>query len=201
MANYPQPVTAQGKETRLSPSLLFTQTLLTANPLLATEFQQWSWLPGMGFQDINLWWGAKKKRLVPHEGIDFVQYRTRNDNARPLDSGLIIPSIFSGKIVQIHRDFLAWSLYIKHPQFVVSGRVLHTVFAHLQPTEKMETGLQIIASEKVGTLEQYKQSNAPLHLHLSLAWISEQVSSRRLSWQLLNDRDLVALVNPCEIIL
>ncbi len=151
----------------------------------------------MGFQDTGLWWGEGKKRITPHEGVDFVRYRDRNGKSWSLAGGLAVPTIFSGEIAWIHRDFLAWSLYIRHPQFVLSGRVLYTVYGHLQPGKKLCVGQRISAGEVVGFLEKYRLDNTvPLHLHLSIAWISEVVAPEQLSWQLLNDSHLVTLVDP-----
>lgn len=184
----------------VSPVEMFTRFMLTGNPAIGADFQQWSWLPGMGFLDSNLWWGTQKQRLTPHEGVDFVQYLDTSDHIRHLDSGLMIQSILAGEIVQVHRDFLAWSLYIRHPQFVVAGRVLHTVFAHLHPRQKA-LGRQVIASEEIGTLEQYSQSRVPLHLHFTVAWISGQVDPGQFSWRLLGNPEHVTLVNPNRPIL
>ena len=151
----------------------------------------------MGFQDTGLWWGEGKKRITPHEGVDFVQYLDRNGKSWSLAAGLVIPTIFSGEIAWLHRDFLAWSLYIKHPQFVLPGRVLYTVFGHMLPGENESAGRRVASGEVVGSLEKYQQNNiVPLHLHLTIAWISEVVAPEELSWQLLNDRDLVTLVDP-----
>ena len=69
---------------------LFTRSLLVANPAMAARFQEWSWMPGMGFQDDNLWWGEGKKRTTPHEGVDFVRYRDRNGKIRNLVSGVAV---------------------------------------------------------------------------------------------------------------
>ena len=151
----------------------------------------------MGFQDTGLWWGEGKKRFTPHEGVDFVRYRDRSGKVRNLVGALAVPTIFPGELARIHRAFLAWSLYIRHPQFVQPGRVLYTVYGHLQPGKKICVGLRVAAGEVVGCLEKYRQNNiVPLHVHLTIAWILEDVAPEQLSWQLLNDRDLVTLVDP-----
>ncbi len=178
-------------------SHLFTRSLLAKNPSMAARFQQWLWRPGMGFQDIGLWWGEGKKRITPHEGLDFVRFCDRSGKVRNLAGALAVPTIFSGEIARLHRDFLAWSLYIRHPQFVMSGRVLYTVYGHLQPGKKVCVGRRVVAGEVVGALEKYRLNNTvPLHLHLTIAWISEVVAPEELSWQLLNDSHLVTLVDP-----
>jgi hypothetical protein len=178
-------------------SHLFTRSLLAKNPAMAVLFQQWSWRPGTGFQDTDLWWGKEKKRITPHEGVDFVRYRDRNGKSWSLAGGLAVPTIFPGELAWCHQDFLARSLYIKHPQFELSGRVLYTVFGHLQPLEKESVGRRVAAGEVVGSLEKYQQNNiVPLHVHLTIAWIPEVIAPEDLSWQLLNDRELVTLVDP-----
>ncbi|MBW2328363.1 MAG: hypothetical protein JRF04_01885 [Deltaproteobacteria bacterium] len=178
-------------------SHLFTRSLLAKNPAMAARFKQWLWEPGMGFQDTGLWWGREKKRISLHEGVDFVRFRDRNGKVCNFVSPLAVPTIFPGEIARFHRDFLAWSLYIRHPQFVLPGRVLYTVFGHLQIGNKVCMGQRVVVGEVVGSLEKYRLNNAvPLHLHLTIAWISEVVAPEQLSWQLLNDRDLVTLVDP-----
>jgi len=178
-------------------SQLFTRSLLAKNSAMAARFQQWLWEPGMGFQDTSLWWGEGKKRFTSHEGVDFVRYRDRSGKVRNLVGALAVPTIFPGELARIHRDFLAWSLYIRHPQFVLRGRVLYTVFGHLLPGEKECVGRRVAAGEVVGFLEKYQKNNiVPLHVHLTVAWISEVVAPEELSWQLLNERDLVTLVDP-----
>lgn len=151
----------------------------------------------MGFQDIGLWWVKEKKRITPHEGVDFVRFCDRNVKVCNLVGPLAVPTMFSGEIAWVHRDFLAWSLYIRHPQFVLPGHVLYTVYGHLQPGKKVCVGRRVVAGEVVGSLEKYRLNNTvPLHLHLTIAWISEVVTPEELSWQLLNDRGLVTLVDP-----
>lgn len=178
-------------------SHLFTRNLQAKNPSMASRFQQWLWGPGMGFQDTGLWWGEGKKRITPHEGVDFVRYRDSSGEVCNLAGVLAVPTLFPGKLVRLHRDFLAWSLYIRHPQFVLPGCVLHTVYGHLQPGKRICVGQRVAAGEVVGSLEKYRHNNTvPLHVHLTIAWISEVVAPEELSWQLLNDRDLVTLVGP-----
>ena len=151
----------------------------------------------MGFQDTGLWWGREKKRISLHEGVDFVRFRDRNGKVCNFVSPLAVPTIFPGEIARFHRDFLAWSLYIRHPKFVLPGRVLYTVFGHILPGDKESVGRQVAAGEVVGFLENYHRNNiVPLHVHLTIAWISEVVAPEQLSWQLLNNPDLVTLVDP-----
>ena len=151
----------------------------------------------MGYQDTSLWWGEGKKRFTPHEGVDFVRFRDRSGKVRNLVGALVVPTIFPGELARIHRDFLAWSLYIRHPQFVMPGRVLYTVYGHLQPGKKVCVGRRVVAGEVVGSLEKFRQkSRVPLHLHFTVAWVSENVFPEQLNWQLLSDCHLVTLVDP-----
>jgi len=176
---------------------LLTSTLLTAHFLPPETFADWLWMPGMGFQEKSLWWGARKQRIVLHEGVDFACYRDRAGKIKNLIPGLFIPTLFSGRIVQLHRDFLAWSLYIRHDQFRKSGAVLHTVFGHVQPVRDDCVGQELMAGETVAVLNRYlRNDSVPLHFHFTAAWISDQVDPEQLDWQLLGDRSRVILVNP-----
>ena len=151
----------------------------------------------MGFEDDTLWWGARKKRIAIHEGLDFVRYRDRSGEMRALAGCLAVPAIFHGEVGCFHRDFLAWSLYIRHPQFVMSGRILFTIFGHVQLGETTRVGQQVAEGEVVCFLDEYQQnSSVPLHLHLTMAWIPENVSPDDLDWKLLGDREQVILIDP-----
>ncbi len=175
---------------------LFTDTLKKGNPVFSAAFREWLWLAGTCFLDEQLWWGINKKRFAPHEGIDLACYTDQQGKTCWLDSGLLIPSIFSGKMVQLHRDFLNWSVYIRHEQFCRNRAVLHTVYGHVQPWERLCPGQQLNAHEPVALLNFYPQSTVPLHLHYTVAWIPKNIPLNQLSWQLLSENEQVRLLDP-----
>lgn len=175
---------------------LFTDALKKGNPGFSAVFQNWLWPPGSCFLAEELWWGEKKKRLALHEGVDFVCYTDQHGQTCQLDPGLLVSSVFAGKLVQLHRDFLNWSLYIRHEQFCQEQAILHSVYGHVQPREGLCPEQQINAGEPVALLNFFSKSTVPLHLHYTVAWIPKNISSDKLSWQLLSENEQVRLLDP-----
>jgi len=155
-------------------------------------------LPGMGFQDDRFWWGGQRKRSTLHEGIDFYQYRTRSGNMRSLPANLCIPSLQDGEVVRIHEDFLGSSVYVRHATGSRAETSLHVVFGHIKPVNLLSLGRRVLAGEVLGFLEPPVINNrsAPMHLHMSLAWIKDTVLPDRLSWDLLRDTEFATLIDP-----
>jgi len=162
---------------------LLTKYITRLNPVLLKDFQEWSFLPGMGFQDDRTWWGGQRKRSTLHEGIDFYQYRTRSGKIRCLPIGLSIPSLLDGDIVYIHKDFLGSSVYVRHATDSRAETSLHVVFGHIKPVNLLSLDRRVLAGEVLGFLEPpvINNSSVPMHLHMSLAWIQNTVLPDRLS--------------------
>ena len=175
---------------------LFNDRITACNPDLAKEFQHWLLPPGTCFQDERLWWGERRKRTAPHEGLDLVRYADRQGAKNHVAPGLRIPAIFSGRAVRLHQDFLNQSLYIRHDQFRRDGAVLHTVYGHVQPEESVRIGREIGTGESAAVLAAYPRSTVPLHLHLTVAWIPEDIPPNRLSWRLFNENERIIPLDP-----
>ncbi|RWX50823.1 hypothetical protein VU01_12592 [Candidatus Electrothrix marina] len=180
-----------------------TDTIHTCNPSFAGDFRQWLWQPGMCFLDDRLWWGEQKKRIAPHEGIDLAWYTDQQGKEHWLAPGhmipgLVVPAIFSGKVVQLHQDFLNWSVYIRHDRFCRDGAVLHTVYGHVQPKKKICIGQEVGGGEPVAVLAAYPRSTVPLHLHFTVAWVPKSIPSRQLNWQMLSENRQIILLDPLK---
>ena len=139
---------------------LLTDRIHRCNPALASDFRQWLWQPGMCFLDDQLWWGEQKKRIAPHEGIDLACYADQQGKTRRLGPGLLLPAIFPGRAVQLHQDFLNWSVLIRHDQFCRDGAVLHTVYGHVQPKEAVSIGQEVGEGEPLAVLAAYPRRAA-----------------------------------------
>ena len=175
---------------------LFTERLTSCNPALEEKFRHWFWPIGTCLGDKQLWWGKQKKRLTPHEGVDLAYYMDKKGGKQHLAPGLRIPTIFSGTAVQLHHDFLNWSVYIRHEQFSRHDAVLHTVYGHVQPNEGLDIGREFGEGEPMALLEEYAKSAVPIHLHFTIAWIPKDIPSLELSWQMLNEYEGIVLVDP-----
>ncbi|MCI5124936.1 MAG: M23 family metallopeptidase [Candidatus Electrothrix sp. AR5] len=177
---------------------LLTDKIQGANPTVAVNVQQWLWQPGMCFLDEQLWWGEQKKRIAPHEGVDLACYADQQGKIRRLDPGLLIPAIFPGRVVQLHQDFLNWSVSIRHDQFCRDETVLHTIYGHVQPKETVQIGQEVRAGEPVAVLAAYPRSTVPLHLHFTVAWVPESIPSHQLNWQMLSENKEIILLDPLK---
>ncbi len=175
---------------------LITDGIKRGNSDFLATFQEWLWLPGTCFLDEQLWWGRKKKRYSLHEGVDLACYANQQGQKCWLEPGLAIPSIFSGKVVQFHQDFLNWSVYIRHEQFYRNQAVLHTVYGHIQPWEGLCLDQQLRAGEPVALLDASPRSGVPLHLHCTVAWIPQDIPAKQLSWQMLSEHERIILLDP-----
>ena len=160
----------------------------------------------MCFLDDRLWWGEQKKRIAPHEGIDLACYADQQGKEYWLGlpgqmvPGLFIPAMFPGRVVQLHQDFLNWSVYIRHDQFCRDGAVLHAVYGHVQPKEKEPVciGKEVGAGEPVAVLAAYPRSTVPLHLHFTVAWVPKSIPPHQLNWQMLSENQQIILLDPLK---
>jgi murein DD-endopeptidase MepM/ murein hydrolase activator NlpD len=184
---------------------LLTDSIHVCNPALASDFRQWLWPSGTCFLDERLWWGEQKKRIAPHEGIDLAGYADQQGKERwftpdQMGPGLFVPAIFPGRVVQLHQDFLNWSLYIRHDRFSRDGSLLqlHTVYGHVQPKKMVYSGMEVRAGEPVAVLDAYSRSVVPLHLHFTVAWIPKSISPHQLNWQMLSENQQIILLDPLK---
>ncbi|XOF33919.1 MAG: M23 family metallopeptidase [Candidatus Electrothrix sp. YB6] len=175
---------------------LLTEKIQTLNPAFAAGFRQWLWQPGMCFQDDQLWWGERKKRITAHEGIDLACSADQQGRICWLAPDLLVPAVFPGRVVQLHQDFLNWSLYIRHDRFSRDGAVLHTVYGHVRPEATVCIGQEAAAGEPVAVLAGYPRSTVPLHLHFTVAWIPENIAPHQLDWQMLGENRQIILLDP-----
>lgn len=153
---------------------LLTERIHTCNPAFEAEFQHWLWPSGTCFFAERLWWGKQKQRIALHEGVDLACFIDQQGKQCTVAPGLLIPVIFPGRVVQLHRDFLNWSIFIRHDSFCRTRgerAVLHTVYGHVQPKEGLFIGQHVRAGTPVSVLEAYPRSTVPLHLHFTVAWI------------------------------
>jgi len=163
----------------------------------------------MCFLDDRLWWGEQKKRIAPHEGVDLACYADQQGKECWLGlasgqtvPGLFVPAMFPGRVVQLHQDFLNWSLYIRHDQFYRDGAVLHAVYGHVQPKETVCIGQEVGAGDSVAVPAAYPRSTVPLHLHFTVAWVPETIPPHQLNWQILSENRQIILLDPsaeCEV--
>ncbi len=177
-------------------------------------------LPGMLFNDTIQWWGAKKMRLHPHEGIDLYLMEDVETGTKNVLPQMLIPAILPGQLVHFHRDFLGETLYTRHPEIRQGNAVLYTLYGHassfpgtrdtgpsmacghLQPgTDHLHPSF-INKGQCVGTISSSPEINpVPAHLHISCAWIQEDQQEEELNWKNMTDNVNVHFIDPLPFLL
>jgi hypothetical protein len=164
-------------------------------------FKEWIFYPGMLFQDREAWWTDNGFRPAPHEGIDLCFYRDNEGQVRRIGNGTKIPVMYTGEIVHIHDDFLGKSIYVKHRINDKSGNVLHTIYGHTVPGNRHDTGKSVHEGDTIAEIAALSEKSKILpHIHITMAWIPETLSCKKLNWETIGNPRLVTLCNPLEYI-
>jgi hypothetical protein len=174
----------------------FEEGLLKANRLAEQGFESWLFHPDMLFGAPRFWWGSRKLRPRPHEGIDLVLFRDRTGKIRSLGAGAVIPPLPGGKIVRISPDFIGASIYIAHESFDERGRRLYSLYGHLEPDGGVPEGKSVSENEILGSVARVNSGSIPSHLHLSIAFLPEPFPFEDLSWDRLGALPEVSFVDP-----
>jgi hypothetical protein len=184
------------KETR------FTEWLILENGLDAPGLKEWVFYPGMLFNAAGKWWGDKGLRHRPHEGLDLLLYKDRQDRIVRLDEKSRIPVMFDGVVVSIINDFLGRSVIVEH---VLPNRMpgrLCTIYGHTRPLKGLHVGRGVKQGEIIATLADPGPSAFPMapHLHISVGWTSRPISYERLNWDTIGDSGTLTLLDPLDSI-
>ena len=123
---------------------------------------------GMEYGSTETWWGSKKPRKQPHEGVDVVLADANQLRRRPLRP------IESGTVVAVIDDFIG--------QTVVVQRSAHQfwMYGHIAPAANVVVGALLAQDSRVGGGEDAmiapdrlgrvaeSPTTCPSHLHVSL---------------------------------
>ncbi len=180
----------------------FFADLLAGNQPQMAGFRNWLFKPGMEFGARETWWGARKPRPAPHEGIDLYCFADAAGRIRQLDAATRIPATFAGTIARISRDFLGQSIFLRHEIFAADGRQLITAYGHTRPLAELALGQTVAAGEIIGAIAAGPDKNPkiPGHLHITLAWVSASLPSAGLSWKNLGAGRNITLIDPLTIL-
>jgi hypothetical protein len=195
----------------------FCYYLSICNDLDKSGIQELLFFSGMLFNDKNKWWGDKKKRSIPHEGIDIYFYRDNKGKINTFLEKTNIPAIFNGKIVQISDDFLGKSIFVKHDFQKFKNSSLYSIYGHTKPYHKQKAlnnhldstnekdliGNRISQGDIIATIavnNKIKKNNIPSHLHISFAWINDNYSHHDLDWKLIGKTKEIIFCNPLDFI-
>lgn len=182
-------------------SSFFPNLLASNHPALA-HFKKWLFQPGMEFDSPETWWGEKKPRPNPHEGIDLCRFEDAAGQVKELDENIRIPATFAGEVVKIGHDFLGKSIFLRHEIFAADGRQLYTAYGHTQPSAALKVGQKVAPDEIIATIAAPpgKKTAVLPHLHLTLAWMPAAVAEEQLDWQNLGRDPAITLFDPLALL-
>lgn len=180
----------------------FFDYLLSSNGPALGGFRSWSFQPGMAFNSRETWWGAKKPRSSPHEGIDLCCFENGAGQIRQVGQDLQIPATFDGRIIKLSRDFLGTSIFLSHEILAPDGRQLCTAYGHTRPLLSLKVGQPVAAGEIIAALAAAKgrKGTVPPHLHLTLAWIPPDIDPDRLDWRNFGRDPAITLIDPLIVL-
>ena len=155
-------------------------------------------MKGMHFSDTDQWWN-KKKRSPYHEGLDIATFLDYSATRQFYPAKSLIPALLPGIPVHQHRDFLGHTLYVRHEQVNKQSKILHSLYAHIDIAEDL--GETISLETVIGSLSNVASPKtiAP-HLHLSIAWIDENLKLENASWENISNKTEIQLVDPINFI-
>jgi hypothetical protein len=180
----------------------FTEFLIRNNGFDQGGFKAWVFCPGMLFNSTDKWWGDQGRRNSPHEGLDLCFYQDREETILRLGEHTKVPAIYDGRVVRIIDDFLGKSVIIEHLFSGGHNKRLCTIYGHSVPEDNLHVGKIVKAGDVIATLADSStfKTNIFSHLHISLGWISKEISYDRLNWKNIGDPNTLTLLDPLQII-
>ncbi len=184
------------------PKADFTEAFIRVNGLVKGGFAAWVFHADMLFGAKKYWWGAKKQRPGPHEGIDLCLFRDGNGKIICIDERTNVPSAYDGTVVKILDDFLGKSILIEHV-FRGDGRsVFLTIYGHTVPSEGLSVGESVNEGQVIATVASRKgvKPHVPPHLHLTIGRSTRPILYEGLDWTTISAPERLQLVDPLNMI-
>lgn len=183
------------------PENSFTDIFVRENGLDKKGFSKWFFYAGMEYGARNTWWGEKRARTRPHEGMDLRFYRRVDGKIFSIDDKAKIPAMYDGIIVKIMEDFLGKTIIMEHSFPDIGQGIFLTLYGHTAPAINLEIGQRVKEGDIIATLSLSKRLKAPApHLHLTLVWRPTPVPYDILDWTNIGNSDIVHLVDPLQVI-
>ncbi|GAB4390238.1 MAG: hypothetical protein Kow0025_20890 [Thermodesulfovibrionales bacterium] len=187
----PGPLSPGGGPRLPSAPVSFGEALARGNGLHGRGFRKWAFHPAMLFGSPRKWWGEGGPRPNPHEGLDFLFFRSAQGVEEGISRGSVVPAAFDGEVARLEKDFIGQTLYVRHGLAEGDGRRLFTIYGHTAPL----AGLGPVAA---GEVVAKVAGGAPVkpHLHLSLALVPDSLPVEALSWRTMAAAPEVELLDP-----
>lgn len=159
------------------------------------DVRNWLFEPGMRFGARRQWWGSRRQRQTPHEGVDFRFFEDHAGQRHVLGVDTRVVAMYDGVILALFDDFLGQTILVAH-DVLAAGKRLHTLYGHCRPAAAITNGSRIGEGTSLGTLSASEGKTTSPHLHLSLAWLTESFAAVVVSWpQLLRSAE-VCFIDP-----
>jgi murein DD-endopeptidase MepM/ murein hydrolase activator NlpD len=183
------------------PKSRFLEYLLANNQPYLAGFRKWVFLPGMLFNSTEQWWGDKKPRAAPHEGLDLCCFEDADGEIRRFAGSIRIPAAFAGRIQKIDDDFLGKSIFVSHEIFDGKKGQLYTIYGHTEPVAGKLYG-SVAEGEIIGVIADRPGRNSTLlpHLHITVAWVPVRYPLEQLTWQHFGTDKRITLLDPLLIL-
>lgn len=168
----------------------------SCNPI--ASLHKYVFLKGMLFSDPYQWW-TTKKRPCYHEGLDIATFLDYSATIQFFPAKTLVPVLLSGVAVHKHKDFLGHTLYVRHNQVRRRNKILHSLYAHVDIADDLRETIRseaIIAS--LSTVASPRIISP--HLHISIAWIEENLKLEYISWENISGHPGIQLVDPINFI-
>eukprot|EP00439_Symbiodinium_sp_Y106_P069419 s806_g11.t3 len=121
---------------------------------------------GAEFGSLNCWWGKRRPRPAPHEGVDFCDFQDFSGTKRQIKPGCPVPAVAEGQVVAVFEDFMAQTIIMTHQEHL-DGRQLATLLAHVLPAPGLAPGHLCSPDMEVAAVAA-SRTTAPPHVHLSV---------------------------------
>lgn len=110
--------------------------------------------------------------------------------------------MYDGLILKIMDDFIGKSIIIEYRLNRDDLSRLCTIYAHISPLSGLHEGKAVMEGEILGTLAppRKSQSNLSPHLHLSVGWISNNISIQHLDWDSMGTLRGLNWIDPLSLI-
>jgi len=163
----------------------FHTHFLGLNNLPPSACAAWIIRPGMEFGANAAWWGGRKPRKNPHEGIDLCLFRNSAGAIRSIGYRHLIPSVCDGVVAALVADFMGTSVFVKSGRRRADGKTLYLLYGHLRPSSGIAPGCAITGGEPVGSVSDaaLKADGPTPHLHVSTAFLHDGFPPDMLNWR------------------
>lgn len=146
------------------------------------------------------WWGSRKARPLPHEGVDLCCYHTADGKLGALQPGTRIPVVCDGRVWAVTEDdFIGRSIYVRHEG---TQGVFFTAYAHVTPRPGLAEGDLLSRGEVLATLADPALRNLGIscHLHFSLMTFSDGLAKDKLRWATMGAGEEVSFHDPTPLL-